>query len=134
MTRPSPSQPCPCGLGPFAQCCGRYLGGAQVPANAQQLMRSRYTAFVLRDEAYLRASWHPDTCPDGPLCEDGIKWLGLELLRHQEDGDGRRATVEFVARYKVNGRAQRLHEVSRFVRDGEPGGRWRYLDGSFPGQ
>ena len=96
-------------------------------------MRSRYSAFVLRDEDYLRASWHPDTCPAGPLCEDGIKWLGLELLRHQEDGDGRHATVEFVARYKFHGRAQRLHELSRFVRDDAHGGRWLYLDGSFPG-
>ena len=129
MSRQFASQPCPCGLGQFAQCCARFLGGAQVPASAEHLMRSRYSAFVLGDEAYLRASWSAATCPDGPLCEADIKWLGLTLLDHQEDGDGRHATVEFVARYKVSGRAQRLHERSRFVKEQ---GRWCYVGGSFP--
>lgn len=91
-------------------------------------MRSRYSAFVLKLEPYLLATWHPDTRPATlDLADDATKWLGLEVKRHQPDGD--RAIVEFIARYKVGGKACRLHETSRFVREG---GRWLYIDGTFP--
>ncbi len=92
-------------------------------------MRSRYTAYVLQDERYLRQSWYISTRPSSGLLSDNdaIKWLSLDVMSHHEDGtDG---TVEFVARFKVQGRAQKLHEVSRFIRED---GRWFYLDGSFP--
>ena len=92
-------------------------------------MRSRYTAYVHLNEHYLRQTWYITTRPaSGFLSEsDAIKWLSLNVVHHHEDGaDG---TVEFVARYKVQGRANKLHEVSRFVRED---GRWFYLDGSFP--
>lgn len=93
-------------------------------------MRSRYSAYVLRLEAYLLATWHPSTRPAMlDLAADGAKWLGLEVKKHTvESAD--RATVEFVARYKTGGRAHRLHEISRFVREH---GRWFYVDGEFPG-
>ena len=135
---------CPCGGRTFAACCAPYLSGAQLPASAEALMRSRYTAYALRDEAYLRATWHPDTRPAPGLfdADEGLTWLGLavksdlRLRKRKEaaecdaDADGKdNATVEFVARYKVGGRAHRLHEVSRFVREQE---RWLYVDGSFP--
>ncbi len=139
---PAPA-PCPCGGPSLATCCGPYLAGAAIPASAEALMRSRYTAYTQRNEAYLRATWHPSTLPPDPIAVDGetIQWLGLEVksalrlrqrkasLPESPDAD----TVEFVARYRVNGRGHRLHEVSRFVREhsgGEP--RWYYLDGSFP--
>lgn len=142
-TQSTPSA-CPCGSALFAACCGPYIAGNAVPPTAEALMRSRYTAFTLRDEAYLRATWHPSTVPAEPLFDDNepIRWLGLEIkyalrLRKgkanlQDDPD--RDTVEFVARYKIGGRAHRLHEVSRFVREAGPDGqkRWFYLDGSFP--
>ena len=89
-------------------------------------MRSRYSAFVLDRRDYLLATWHPSTRP-GELepPEPGLKWLGLDLRAHRvQDED--HATVEFVARSKLGGRAHRLHEVSRFVREA---GRWLYLDG-----
>lgn len=137
--------PCPCGSGAaFAECCAPFLSGAQVPATAAALMRSRYSAYTLRDEAYLLATWHPGTRPAAGLFNDdeGLTWLGLEVksalrLRKRKDvaecdSDAHGAnhdTVEFVARYKVGGRAHRLHEVSRFVREQ---GRWFYVDGSFP--
>lgn len=90
-------------------------------------MRSRYTAYVLKLEDYLLATWHPDTRPDAlDLADDDTKWLGLEIKRQQESGDA--AVVEFVARYKVAGRAHRLHEISRFERKD---GRWFYVDGEF---
>lgn len=53
------------------------------------------------------------------------KWLGLEITRH-DTLDSAHAVVEFVARYKINGRAFRMHETSRFVRED---GRWYYVDG-----
>lgn len=120
-------QACPCGGGDYASCCGRFLEGGQLAQDAQSLMRSRYSAYVLQREDYLLATWHASTRPQPPLFEDAVKWLGLEVRRHQQDGD--RAVVEFVARYRVGGQGQRLHEVSNFVREE---GRWWYVDGSFP--
>ncbi len=119
---------CPCGSGQeLSGCCGRYLDGAEVAPTAEVLMRSRYTAYTLLREEYLLATWHASTCPTQlGLAEDvPTKWLGLEIKRH-EQRDDTHAIVEFVARYKVNGRARRLHEVSRFMREA---GRWFYLDG-----
>lgn len=125
--RAKPS-PCPCGGSDYASCCGRYHSGTPAP-DAATLMRSRYSAYVLKLEAYLNDTWHPSTRPVAlDLAADDSKWLGLEVKRHlQESAD--RASVEFVARYKIGGRAHRLHEVSRFVREN---GRWFYLDGTFP--
>ena len=90
-------------------------------------MRSRYSAYVLKLDDYLRASWHPSTRPVNlDLAEDdGTKWLGLEVKRHQPQ-DENHATVEFVARYRIAGRGHRLHELSRFIRED---GRWYYVDG-----
>ena len=90
-------------------------------------MRSRYTAYTLLREDYLLATWHISTRPTSlDLAADAAtKWIGLEVKRHEQQ-DAEHANVEFVARYKVNGRAHRLHEVSRFVSEA---GRWLYLDG-----
>ena len=120
---------CPCGSVPaYADCCGRYHAGPlhlQAP-DAPALMRSRYSAYVLGLADYLLATWHPSTRPvalePNPA---SLKWLGLEVRRH-ESQDADHATVEFVARSKLGGRAQRLHETSRFVREN---GRWFYVDG-----
>jgi len=111
----------------YAECCGRYLEDGESAPTAEALMRSRYAAYVLRREDYLLQTWHPETRPGSLELADeaGQKWLGLEIRRH-EQREPDRALVEFVARYKVAGRAYRLHEVSRFVRDA---GRWLYVDG-----
>ncbi len=119
---------CPCGSGhPFAACCGPRLDDSAPAPDAEALMRSRYTAYVLGNETYLLATWHPDTRPSelGLDRETAVKWLGLRIMRHENDGDGH-AIVEFVARYKVGGRGHRLRETSRFVHER---GRWLYLDG-----
>lgn len=124
------AQPCPCGNDDYASCCGRYHDGSAVATDAEALMRSRYSAYVLKLEAYLLATWHPGTRPTSlELAGDRGKWLGLQVKRHAQETEDR-ATVEFVARYKIGGRAQRLHEISRFVREQ---GHWLYLDGDFPG-
>ena len=89
-------------------------------------MRSRYSAFVLDLTDYLLATWHASTRPSSIAPnETGIKWLGLEV-RRQRVVDADHAEVEFVARSKLAGRAHRLHELSRFVRED---GRWFYVDG-----
>lgn len=124
--------PCPCGSGTtYAACCGalhrRFAAeGALGAATAEALMRSRYSAYVMDELAYLLATWHASTRPaELPPNEPGLKWLGLELRRHlSQDAD--HATVEFVARSKLGGRAHRLHETSRFVREA---GVWYYVDG-----
>jgi SEC-C motif-containing protein len=129
------SGPCPCGQPSFDKCCGRFITAGQVPATAELLMRSRYSAYALRDEAYLRATWFPETLPEEELTsETDVKWIGLEIKKHQHAAGSDAATVEFVARFKVGGKAHRLHEISNFVRqpDGEGQMRWYYVDGSFP--
>ena len=89
-------------------------------------MRSRYSAFALDLSDYLLATWHASTRPTRlEANESGLKWLGLEV-RHHSIVDAQHAAVEFVARSKLAGRAQRLHEISRFVRED---GRWFYVDG-----
>jgi SEC-C motif domain protein len=94
-------------------------------------MRSRYTAFVLGLEDYLLATWHPKTRPATlNLADDPpTKWLGLQIKRAENTSDTT-AIVEFVARYKVAGKATRLHETSQFERID---GRWYYLSGEFNG-
>ncbi|MEC5388183.1 YchJ family metal-binding protein [Uliginosibacterium sp. H3] len=117
--------PCPCGKGIYATCCQPLHAGAAA-GTAESLMRSRYSAFVLQLADYLQASWHASTRP-AELSFDGdepTKWIALDVRAQAEQGDS--ATVEFIARYKVSGRAQRLHEISRFVREQ---GRWYYVDG-----
>lgn len=141
---------CPCGGPSYAACCGPYIEGAAIPPTAETLMRSRYTAYGLRNEPYLLATWHASTRPTEPIMsdEEKLQWLGLEVksalrLRQRkveiaevataQPAGADRDTVEFVARFKVNGRAQRLHEISNFVREPADGGpRWFYVDGSFP--
>jgi SEC-C motif domain protein len=88
-------------------------------------MRSRYTAFVQQRAPYLLSSWHASTRPASIAFDDAVKWLGLKILRAPM-ADGDHAIVEFVARYRVAGRAHRLHETSRFVREA---GHWYYVDG-----
>ena len=120
-------KPCPCGRPDFARCCGPYLDdfeGHPAP-DAEALMRSRYSAFVLERADYLLATWQAATRPGEIAFEPGLKWLGLEV-RTACQLDANYAEVEFVARSRLAGRGHRLHERSRFVREG---GRWYYVDG-----
>ncbi len=90
-------------------------------------MRSRYSAFALGLDDYIQRSWHASTRPPASAAErEPLRWIGLAIKRHQQADDAH-AIVEFVARYKINGRAFALHETSRFVREN---GHWFYLDGA----
>ena len=122
---------CPCGRTSakgqalaLNACCGPLHAGAPAP-DAESLMRSRYSAFVRDDVPYLLATWHASRRPEALTLEAGAKWLGLDIRQHRMTGE-HCAEVEFVARFRVGGRAVRQHERSRFVREG---GRWYYVDG-----
>jgi SEC-C motif domain protein len=121
---------CPCGGAAYFACCGRYIDAKEIAPTAEALMRSRYTAYTLRREDYVLATWHTRTRPASLSLtdDDAMKWLGLDVKRHVIDqADTNRAIVDFVARFKVGGgRAERLHEISRFVREDN---QWFYLDG-----
>ncbi len=90
-------------------------------------MRSRYSAYVEGARDYLRQSWHPSTRPNMSEPLQIRTWLGLKIVRAEAgSSDDETGVVEFVARYRDNGRGARLHETSRFIREG---GRWYYLGG-----
>ncbi|MBM7367421.1 YchJ family protein [Gordonia hydrophobica] len=122
---------CPCGTGEtLAACCGRYLlglGDAKPAPTAEALMRSRYTAFALGDEAHLLATWHPDTRPESCAPDRGTRWLHLTIddvvggSPFHTDG-----VVEFTAVYRDEAGRGELHERSRFVK---ADGSWLYVDG-----
>ncbi|MCU1537123.1 MAG: sec-C motif domain protein [Humibacillus sp.] len=123
---------CPCGSAlVYAVCCGPLHADERRPTTAEELMRSRYTAFATGDAAYLMRSWHPRNRPDVVDLDPSTTWTGLTVLRTERgregDDDG---VVEFVAtwaeRSARGGRRGRLHEVSRFERRA---GRWLYVDG-----
>ena len=128
MTHPEPDTACPCSSGrPYGDCCQPYLLRTAQAPTAETLMRSRYTAFTLCDEDYLRFSWHPDHCPQTIHANDDCSWLGLKIIAtEQGTGADSHGRVHFVARYKRDGRATRIEENSRFERYQ---GRWVYLDG-----
>ena len=119
--------PCPCDPArSYAKCCERFHAGVNAP-DAESLMRSRYSAYVLQLSDYLMATWHADTRPTDALIADATtpKWIHLDIRRHESTGE-HSAIVEFIARYRLGGRAERMHELSRFV---EEDGRWYYVDG-----
>jgi SEC-C motif-containing protein len=119
---------CPCGSGlPLHECCGRLHDSSAVAATAEQLMRSRYSAFVLGEAGYLLETWHPTTRPRTLALDPAVRWTGLDVLATTGGGPLESAgTVEFRAHYVAAGSAGAQHEHSRFIRDD---GRWHYLDG-----
>jgi SEC-C motif domain protein len=122
---------CPCGSGLAYSACCEPLHQGQPAANAEALMRSRYSAFALELPDYIQHSWHASTRPSSAIAEaEPARWLGLRIERFETQAEDR-ATVEFKARYKIGGRAFALHETSRFVREG---GHWFYVDGVIHGR
>ena len=123
-----PPRRCPCGTGlPYAECCGPLHDGTTTAGTAEQLMRSRYSAFALGDPAYLLATWHTSTRPRTLELDPAVRWTGLDVLA-TTGGTllAAEGTVEFRAHHLAGGSAGDQHERSRFVRED---GAWRYLDG-----
>ncbi len=115
---------CDCGrLQSYDECCGRWHAGAQ-PTAVEDLMRSRYSAFVRQNDEYLLRTWHPDTRPVTIDWVDDTQWLQLQVTHAEQDSQ--RGHVHFSAYFREQGVWQCLHERSRFVcLDGV----WFYVDG-----
>ena len=123
------SQPCPCGSAQsYGDCCGRLHRGETEAGTAEQLMRSRFSAYAVGDTAYLLRSWHAQTRPARLTLDPGQRWTRLEIVDTERgslfDTTG---IVEFRAHYRDRGEVGVLHERSRFSR---VDGRWVYLDGA----
>jgi SEC-C motif-containing protein len=118
---------CPCGSGrSFSACCQPLLEGRISPGSATELMRSRYTAYVVRDVAYILRTWHPSTRPSHIDPCTIPAWNGLQIIYADVEDKAGRATIEFKAKATARGRMLLLHEISRFVREN---GQWLYVDG-----
>lgn len=111
----------------YQDCCGRFHSGHAEAATAEQLMRSRYSAFALLDGPYLLRTHHPATAPRDLHLDPEMEWRRLDILSTSGGGPfDTEGTVEFKAYYRHGRERGVLHEASRFVRDG---GRWLYVDG-----
>jgi SEC-C motif-containing protein len=130
---PRPTR-CPCLSGlPYEECCAPLHRGTATAATAEQLMRSRYSAFAVSDTDYLLASWHPSTRPATLDLDPGIRWYRLDILAVSGGGKKDSAgVVEFEAHYRgsgdsgISGGSGSLRELSRFAKEHD---RWYYLDG-----
>ncbi len=112
------TRPCPCGsTTAYDVCCGPLLANVEHAKTPEQVMRSRYTAYVVGDGDHLFRTWHPRTRPDDVDPDPTTRWSGLEIVDVGPD------TVEFIARWEGG----QMHEVSRFE---ERAGRWVYVDGT----
>jgi SEC-C motif domain protein len=116
-------------------CCGRFITGRASPETAEQLMRSRYTAFATGQIDYLIATHHPETRgeakrEDVERFSKGSTWLGLEILSTEDGQAGDdQGFVEFIARYREHGGERIHHERSRFWRHQ---GRWFFHSAEYP--
>tara|TARA_B100000123_G_C25730682_1_gene429079 strand:+ start:861 stop:1409 length:549 start_codon:yes stop_codon:yes gene_type:complete len=130
------TNPCPCGnRETYGDCCGRFHAGDSMPETAEKLMRSRYSAFVVRNGDYLAATLAPEKRADfdaDGIRDDQTQWTGLEIIDRAKGGLlDQTGIVEFVASFIENGQAYQLHERSNFVRRD---GKWFYVDGVFPSE
>lgn len=116
---------CPCQSGKdYDECCGRFISHHKHAENAQLLMRSRYSAYVLDNSDYILDTWHPDFRPMSVKKDKELHWLRLDILESNEQDD--QAVVEFEARLLIDKYVNSLHERSSFVREE---GRWFYTSG-----
>ncbi|AZA13502.1 YchJ family protein [Corynebacterium choanae] len=112
---------CPCGSATdFQSCCGQYLAGRNAPT-PEALMRSRFTAYVVGDESYVRRTWHPDTCPEDLSPPPGLKWESLTV----EHVTLFPPTVTFSAAYRQDGQPGVMQERSLFTKIA---GNWCYVE------
>lgn len=124
------NKPCPCGSATsFAECCALIIKEHSLAKTAEQLMRSRYTAFTLEDNNYLLKTWAKESRPENlNIAETPVRWLDLTVENSEEGKEqDSKGTVTFTARFISSGHLCHLHENSRFIREDD---RWFYLDGT----
>lgn len=116
---------------PYEACCEPYISGKENPPTCERLMRSRFSAFQLRNSEYLLESWDLSTRPAHlKFDKDERRWSSLKIVNTigGEEHD-ERGVVEFKATYELGDDTYLFHEISRFVRQK---GKWAYLDATFP--
>ena len=120
---------CPCGIEKsYEKCCGFFHLGKGYSPTAESLMRSRYTAYLLKREDYLLQTWHKSKSPKTlNLGAEKVKWLGLTIL-NVEGGSENDITgkVEFIAEFNRLSKTYKLHEISNFINEEM---KWFYVDG-----
>lgn len=127
---------CPCGSGlEYSLCCKPYLCGECHAQTPSQLMRSRYSAYVLQDADYLVSTWHPSARYENLKSDISagftptIKWLGLTVYEQTDGRDSEEGFVSFVARFQDGGDESAMIERSRFLKES---GQWYYVEGTRP--
>lgn len=129
MTMTPASESCLCGSDlNYSACCGRYHSGEELPATAEQLMRSRFTAYALRDVNYLLTTWDAGKRPANiDFSKETAQWQKLQILSCKKgSAKDSKGLVEFKAFYSQDGEDYFMHEISRFVKNSQ---NWQYLDG-----
>ncbi len=123
---------CPCGGKSFETCCAPFIKGDKLPQTAEELMRSRYSAYTMAEIEYIKTTTLPKDQKDFDVeaakawAEDS-EWLGFDLL--QKDAGSAtddKGAIEFLVRYKVDGQIENHHEYSTFEKIE---GRWFFVDG-----
>ena len=124
---------CPCkSKQTYYDCCMPFHHGKTKPSTAEQLMRSRYSAYFFRRVEYLVDTTHPDTRDKHLKSElektiHQVNWSNLSIVDVVHGGkNDKTGKVEFIADYYVNGELHQLQERSRFRKFK---GAWKYLDG-----
>ncbi len=120
---------CPCGLKKlYENCCGSFHSGKENPLTAESLMRSRYSAFVFKNEQYLFQTWHKSNRPKAlNLANQNVNWTGLKVLSVEAGADNDyKGKVEFIAEFKISDKSGKLHEISNFIKEDS---KWFYVNG-----
>jgi SEC-C motif domain protein len=120
---------CRCGSGiDYHQCCGPFHLGEKIPATAEAMMRSRYSAYAMRNAPYLQETWDVTKRPGNiDFFTENVDWLRLEIADTKKGGiKDSKGVVSFKAFYMQDGEERVMSEISRFTKIN---GRWFYLDG-----
>lgn len=112
----------------YENCCGLYHNGNKTAPTAEALMRSRFTAYAMKNSNYLMATWDSSKRPNTiDFSKEVATWLRLEIISTKKGGiKDLKGIVEFKAYFSAEGQESVMSEISRFKKTG---GRWFYLDG-----
>ena len=120
---------CLCGSGvPYSQCCELLHSGQSTALTAEALMRSRFTAYAMHNDAYLLSTWDLASRPTAvDFSKDTGEWTRLEIVMLKKGmAKDHKGIVEFKAHFTVDGEQRVMNEISRFVKKQ---GQWFYQDG-----
>lgn len=125
---------CPCGSEKnYSECCEQIISGVQSARTAEQLMRARYSAYVLAEMNFIFESTHPDHREGYDHAgtkewAETAEWHGLEIIDTNKGGEGDSVgEVEFIARFTEKGNKREHHEAGQFKRKD---GNWYFTDGN----